>query len=78
MDPVPGPSGPLINNMCLKDEAVFTALLICTPAVVVAQELALQPTGSDFKALELLWLRNLTARINTSVLDVGGATTAKN
>lgn len=78
MDPVPGPSRPLINNMCLKDEAVFTALLICTPAVVVAQELALQPTGSDFKALELLWLRNLTARINTSVLDVGGATTAKN
>lgn len=54
-------------------------MLICTPAVE-AQELALQPTVSDFKALELSWPRNLTVRIKikTSVLDVGGATTAKN
>lgn len=63
--------------MCLKAEALFTELLICTPGVA-AQELALQPSGSDFKALELSWPRNLTVRIKTSVLDVGGATTAKN
>lgn len=51
---------------------------LLNPSCVVFQEVVLRPGVLDFKALEFSWPRNPALGIKTLILNVFGATEAKN